>query len=96
MNEVLGRAQTLLSFSNELEENLSADGAGGVAGLIDRFQEVQREVAAIDDDRLARASREIHGLIHSLAGVGEQIDQLLSIKQTLPGSKPDAVREELR
>ncbi len=81
MNDVLGRAQSLLAFSTDLDRRLSSGSMGSVPGLVDRFHELRRELDAVDGARLSSATRDIHGLIEALGGVAEQVDHLLSIKR---------------
>lgn len=94
MNDVLDRARSLLSFSDDLERQLTNDDPAGVTGLVERFHQLQRELAAVDGARLEAANQDIGGVIETLTAVAAQLDQLLAVKRTLVG--PSAQTEAIR
>lgn len=81
MSDVLDRARSLLSFSGDLEQQLSHGDPAGVSGLVTRFHELRHELGRIDPNRLRDARGEIGSVIDTLGQVADEIDRLLTIKR---------------
>jgi len=81
--QILPQLQSLLEFTESLEQRLSVEGVDGIAGALGLYRRLKSTLDAVTDREIARMKEDVDGVQAWLEDIARGLEELKRLKDAI-------------